>query len=343
MNKYERELENLRAEREQVQQDLADKIAILNSNEVQYCNMANSQITIINVERHLMRKEINALYKFLKQFGNVGKKITPFEFVAEDWLFPDPAKNQRVKEKRNNPLDFSLKSETPTAAATTAFLGASALTGAFGVSSLAGTASMAASAATASLAMPLFAPMALPAYMLISGFKKRTASKEALMEETEEYEEERIAYGKAIASMNDRLSYLESTVQIANMYRVLIAEIRDTIEEKIIPELNGILAFLYADAIKNCIINNEDPSTAKISNIAEYRGTPYETHYQFIKNTFDYYTLICKFFSDPVLTNLLQGGKVSETQKKHFMKKLKGIGDQQLQLLDSSSLGGEQQ
>ena len=130
-------------------------------------------------------------------------------------------------------------------------------------------------------------------------------------------------------------------VQIADLYRSLIASIRDIISDKIIPELNGILAFLYADAIKNCIINNEEPSNARIGNISEYIGTPYESHYQFIKNTFDYYILISKFFTEPVLTNLLKEKTISESELEIYVKRINEINNQRQKLLEGCLIGGE--
>ena len=66
-------------------------------------------------------------------------------------------------------------------------------------------------------------------------------------------------------------------------------------------------------------------------------------HYTFIKNVFDYYSLITTFFSEPVLSNLLQKRKVSETELRRFEKKIRNIGEQQLKLTDGVILGGEQQ
>lgn len=48
------------------------------------CNKYNAQIGVINSLRHELRVELSLLYKFLKKFGDVGKKITPFQYVTED-------------------------------------------------------------------------------------------------------------------------------------------------------------------------------------------------------------------------------------------------------------------
>ena len=346
MNKYDIELEELKIEWDAENKKYAAEAQQINNMAMQFCNKFNSQITIVNVERHLMRKEISALYKFLKQFGDVGEKLTPFDFVVEDWLFPGANTTQNIGSSKQgtsrNPLDFSAKGVASVATAGATVMGVSAASGLLGVSTLAGSASIAASAATVGMALPVFAPIALPAYMLVSGLKKKADSKEELMKNRQAYEQDCIRWKNDIAKAKDEVSFFATSVEIADMYRVLVATVRDTIAEKIIPELNGILAFLYADAIKNCIINNEDPSAVRIGSIAEYRGTPYEGHYTFIRNVFDYYSLITTFFAEPVLSNLLQKRKVSESDLKRFEKKIKNIGEQQLKLTDGVILGGEQ-
>ena len=343
MNKYDLELQQLMVKWDAEHKRYLTEKQSINNSTMQVCNKYNAQITIVNVERHLMRKEISALYKFLKQFGDVGEKLTPFDFVVEDWLFPGANTTQNIGSSKQgtnrNPLDFSAKG-VATAGATV--MGVSAASGLLGVSTLAGSASIAASAATVGMALPVFAPIAIPAYMLVSELKKKSDSKEKLMDEMQKYERDCICWKNEISTEMDQYSYFATLVEIADMYRVLVATVRDTIAEKIIPELNGILAFLYADAIKNYIINNEDPSTVRIGSIAEYRGTPYEGHYTFIKNVFDYYTLITTFFAEPILSNLRQKSKISEADLKRFEKKLKSIGEQQLKLLDGIILGGEQ-
>lgn len=343
MKKYGIELKELKIEWETESKKYAAEAQQINNMAMQLCNKFNSQITIINVERHLMRKEISALYKFLKQFGDIGEKLTPFDFVEEDWLFPRTNSIQNIDSNKQdtsrNPLDFSIKGVADIATACANVMGVSATSGLLGVSALAGSAAIVAGAITVGMALPIFAPISLPAYMLVSGFKKGADSE--LLKNRQAYEQDCIRWKNDIAKAKDEVSFFATSVKIADMYRVLVATVRDTIAEKIIPELSGILAFLYADAIKNCIIDNEDPSTARIGSIAEYRGTPYEGHYTFIKNVFDYYSLITTFFTEPILSNLLQKRKVSESDLESFEKKIKNIGEQQLKLTDGVILGGE--
>ena len=344
MNKYDVQIEQLKVEWDVAGKKYAAEAQQINNVAMQYCNQFNSQITIVNVERHLMRREINALYKFLKHFGDVGARLSPCDFVAEDWLFPgsqsvrhDKAGNGAKKQASEWNVNTMLGATTAGVAA----VGASTATGVLGVSALAGSASIAASAATVGMALPLFAPVALPAYMLISEFKKKSDSKEELMKLEKDYRQDVNRWKNDLGKMQDEVSFLISAVQIANMYRSLVAVVRDTIADKILPELNGILAFLYADAIKNCIINNEDPGTATLPCISEYRGTPYEGHYQFIKNTFEYYTLISTFFTQPILSNLLETRKVSSADLNRFKKQIDSIENQRQKLVSGCIIGGD--
>lgn len=347
MNKYDIQLEQLKLEWEAEGKKYTAEAQQINNVSMQFCNKFNSQITIVNVERHLMRKEINSLYKFLKQFGDIGERITPFDFVAEDWLFPGTQAASGTgtadRSKRVNPLDFSVRNIGNVAAAGATLLGTSAITGALGVSALAGSASIAAGAATVGMALPVFAPIALPAYMIVSELKKKSDSKDELLRNQQAFEKDCVHWKNELARAKDEAAFFATAVEIADMYRVLVATVRDTIADKIIPELNGILAFLYAEAIKNAIINGEDPNDVRLGNISEYRGTPYEHHYTFIRNAFDYYVLISKFFAEPVLTNLIQNKKVSDKALKRFEDQIKSIGEQQLKLSDTAILGGELQ
>ena len=349
MGKYEQQLETLNQQWELEGKKVSEEFNQINGISSQYCNKFNSLVTIINIERHLMRREIKSLYKFLKLFGDVGEKVTLFDYSPEDWLFAEGYSKEfnnfnKKESKKKNPLDFSGRAfKTASligATATTGIIGATAATGMFGASAVAGAASFAAGTTTLGMVMPSFAPVAIPAYLLIKGFKDKEA-KERLMEMNEKFEEQKIQWQVDLAKMEDEASFFSTAVDIADMYRILIAQVRDTISEKIIPEFNGILSFLYADAIKNCIINHENPDDVKMASISEYRGTPYESHYTFVQNVFDYYTLITNFFTEPILSNLIQKREITKSDYERFQKKLRTIGEQQVELQDNAAFGGE--
>ena len=56
------------------------------------------------------------------------------------------------------------------------------------------------------------------------------------------------AYDEDIYQRVVLVSSLQDAIKIATVYRNIIVTVRDTIAEKIIPELELIQAFLYADA-----------------------------------------------------------------------------------------------
>ena len=100
------------------------------------------------------------------------------------------------------------------------------------------------------------------------------------------------------------------------------------------------MAFLYADAIKNAIINGEEPSMVTIGNISEYRGTPYEGHYLFVKNVFEYYTLISEIFTKPILTNIIEKRTVSEEKIEELKTDIEKFEIQHQKLMESAAIGG---
>ncbi len=339
MNKYEQQQEELKIHWEVEEKKFTAEANRISGLSTQYCNKFNSFVTIINVERHLMRKEINTLYKFLKVLGDIQDKATLFDFAAEDWLFSEYHSNGGNGPKTNsNPLDFTSRAFVESVAIGAAISGSSVAS-----ATMAATATSGIIGATAAvgLVMPVIVPVAIPAYVLFKGMQDKANDKQRLEDMTKRFEAQKIQWKKELSQMHDEGIFFANAVMIADMYRILIAQVRDTITERIIPEFNCILSFLYADAIKNSIINNDSPDEPEIASINEYRGTPYESHYIFVKNTFDYYLLINNFFKEPVLSNLLSKRKLTKIEYDQFQNKLKLIGNQQVKLLKDTTFGGE--
>ena len=82
-----------------------------------------------------------------------------------------------------------------------------------------------------------------------------------------------------------------------------------------------------------------DPCDAEIMTIDISHGTAYDMHYIFVRNVFDYYTMIVKFFTEPILTNIVADNKVTEAEKKDFKTKENQIR-QHIQLLETSAVFG---
>lgn len=121
------------------------------------------------------------------------------------------------------------------------------------------------------------------------------------------------------------VSSLQDAIKIATVYRNIIVTVRDTIAEKIIPELELIQAFLYADAIRENLIEDDEISNIKPCNIVEYKGRKQDIHYQFVRNTFDFYKMSTTFFKKAVLTDILDDRVVTEGEKKEFHKQIYAI------------------
>lgn len=107
-------------------------------------------------------------------------------------------------------------------------------------------------------------------------------------------------------------------IEICNLYLRNVRTISEVITTKIVPEIELVDAFFQAEAIKDAIIVEAQPRELKFHyNICTLIGTPYERHYQFIKNTFMFYVISCKIYDTPVLTHLL-GHTTSIEDKKQI-------------------------
>ena len=94
--------------------------------------------------------------------------------------------------------------------------------------------------------------------------------------------------------------------EICNLYLKNVRMISKVITTKIIPEIELIDAFFQAEAIKDSVISESQLKEIRFHyNICTLIGTPYEQHYQFIKNALMFYVISCKIYDTPVLTHLL--------------------------------------
>lgn len=95
-------------------------------------------------------------------------------------------------------------------------------------------------------------------------------------------------------------------IEICNLYLKNVRMISTVISTKIIPEIELVDAFFQAEAIKDSIISESQLKQIRFHyNICTLIGTPYERHYQFIKNALMFYVISCKIYDTPVLTHLL--------------------------------------
>lgn len=132
---------------------------------------------------------------------------------------------------------------------------------------------------------------------------------------------------RSIDEITTEKSFLNLAKEIAKIYLPIVASVKDAIKKTILPELNGIQAFLYAAAVVDTIANDEEPTSEICANeITEYENHPlYHQHYLLFKNAKDYYTLIKNFFERAVLTDILNDPKTAEKEKDNFGKEAEAI------------------
>lgn len=300
MNKYEKELIELREEYAEEYDDYKQKLSVQRNEAQKACSFYNGQIGVINSERHGLREELCSLYDFLKDLGNVGIPITVFDYVIEvpETISIEVADGTDIKEREREKRGIG-----------------DALT--FVVS-----------------------PAAFLAKQAFTGILKRKKDKEYLFEQKEVFEREKTKWANQIAESKRLVTFYKTAGEIADLYRSIVATVRDTVKKTIVPELDGIYAFLSAFAIKEAVIYGDDPDEAGNVKIEEISGTPYEQHYIFVKNTFEYYQLIKAFFTEPILTTIVSDRKITAQEEREFKKQIDTIKNQGKVLENSVSFGG---
>lgn len=302
MNKYEKQIQQLNEERRHTLEDHNKTISEQRQQAQKACNAYNGQIGVINAERNFMREELRNLYNFLKKVGDVGIKVTVFDYQLEalESLNIDEAKIAQYGEQGQEK------------------------TGKLG-----------------DAVMLAFAPIAFAIYKTGGWFLKRSKDKKALGKYILDYEEEKQCWKYQTEQCEQLIKFYEKAAQIADIYRALVATVRDAIKNTIEPELSGIEAFLAADAVKNAINEGTDPDDAVVAGIAEYQGTAYGMHYIFVKNTFEYYRLVKEIFTEPLLTKMMSDRQITEEEYNDFCRNVDQIKEQQKKLDALSVFGGE--
>lgn len=156
--------------------------------------------------------------------------------------------------------------------------------------------------------------------------KKRMADKAAIEKRVVEFELEKTEHAEQLAAEKNLKRFFKDATDIAIIYRNILVTVRDAIRYTVMPELKGIQAFLFADAIANKIFDGEDLSEIIVpSDIAEFKGTKYNEHYLFVRNVFDYYKLITTIFTEKILTSIVKDYKITQLEKTNFKRRIKEI------------------
>lgn len=155
--------------------------------------------------------------------------------------------------------------------------------------------------------------------------QKNGRNSKALSEFEAQVSRDKLKFGKDIQDKKDAISAVKTAHDIAELYKNTIIAIKDTIDDNIIPEFNYILAFLYADDIREKILENTALKDIHPHNIVEYKGTLYNDHYIFVQNTHAFYLELSKFFSSKVLTDLLSNKVVRDEDLSSFREQVNAI------------------
>ena len=145
---------------------------------------------------------------------------------------------------------------------------------------------------------------------------------------------------KTLLELETKRQETELEQEICGKYTDCICFISDFIKEKIFPELDLVDAFFQAQQIKDYLICRQSTDGLQFSYpITVLIGTPYEKHYQFIRNTFFFYVLSCAFYDTPVLTNLLAHKATEEdlqeiTEERTMIDRCAGMVDKNRLLND---------
>lgn len=136
---------------------------------------------------------------------------------------------------------------------------------------------------------------------------------------------EGLKYQNDYIKRDQMIRFVEDACEIAKIYRQIVVTVRDSIRDKIIPEMNLVKSFLYADTIRERILDRDNLENIKPYSIEEYQGTRQDVHYQFVKNTVDFYNLIVKFFSEKILTQIIEDQQVTQAEKHNFKTQVDAV------------------
>lgn len=140
-------------------------------------------------------------------------------------------------------------------------------------------------------------------------------------------------YNEDLKGKQSNVENMEIINQIVNMYENAIVIIKDCITEKVIPDLEFIEGFLYADAIRELVLDGEPlDGDIRLHHISEYRIGKYNGYFQYVKNVFMFYKQSIEIYNDTILKNLFVSGRNIKQEQENFNKKIECIKKQQEKL-----------
>lgn len=252
----------------------------------EYKSKYNSEISNINGQRMELRKELKALYKFLKPLGKMLKRdVSIFDYRNEDIA---PSFN-------NINLD---KIKMPEYLEHDGILDAT--------------------------------PMRFGHGHIYKHYK----NSQMVIEYEKDINKGKLEYDNNIKEIESYIKELETACEIAEIYRNTVVMVKDAVSDIIVPEIKYVIAFLYADAVREQVIECDNSGNVKLHSIVEYKESKYGRHYDFVKNAFDFYEVLEKFFTDTVLTNIVEDRIVTEQERRDFDEGIQAIKQELVKLED---------
>lgn len=105
------------------------------------------------------------------------------------------------------------------------------------------------------------------------------------------FEQAQTKYSKHIALLRKQLKYSKLAVEAINVYEEIFRRLSDGYNTFIADELEAIMAFLYADGIREKIKRRDKSDEISPSKITNLKGGKQNIHYTFVYNTYCLYSL----------------------------------------------------
>lgn len=295
---YKDELDELKIQWQNAYEQYKEDAQVLNNRIYHAQSEYDNAISVLNAERNDLRSEIRLLYNFLGGLEGAcpGPRITPFDFVRER---PANRDSDSIEYNGNEACDIQIKSIEKGIVKNALKYGGVALIGG--------------------------GPIGIGAMGAFDFFRSRSKNKKQYEDCLLTFENQKIKWKDDLNTRREIVKLWELVSRMAGQYHGCIATVKDTIQDTIIPELGLVKAFLYANSIQEAIICDDSISNITATEIQVLQNTPFDVHYQFVRNVFDYYTLISSFFRQTVLTDIISDCGNTDQKEQKFNRSIEDI------------------
>ncbi len=295
---YIDELAELKIQWQNAYEQYKEDAEVLNDRIYRAQSEYDNAISVLNAERNDLRSEIRLLYNFLGGLEGAcpGPRITPFDFVRER---PANRDSDSIEYNGNAACDIPRQSIEKGIVKNALKYGGVALIGG--------------------------GPIGIGAMGAFDFFRSRSKNKKQYEDCLLAFENQKIKWKDDLNTRREIVKQWELVSRMAGQYHGCIATVKDTIQDTIIPELGLVKAFLYANSIQEAIICDDSISNITATEIQVLQNTPFDVHYQFVRNVFDYYTLISSFFRQTVLTDIISDCGNTDQKEQKFNRSIEDI------------------